>query len=338
MDILFNPVCSDEQRRGHLYRGTLLILPASPASMALVEHARDMIRQAFANDPRHAHTGLEVAQAADILAKLKPAFIHNSQTKTLLQSLLLQEGCDPQDIYQDVPRLRVAYPANYLTTGIAYAHHPHRDTWYSAPPCQLNWWMPLWDYEAEQGIAFHPEYFGRGIANSSASFNYYRWNADGRKNAAQHLKSDTRVQPRAMEPLQLESAVRPVVPAGSIIVFSGDHLHSTVRNETTVARWSIDFRTASLRDLEARSGAPIPDKACTGTSLRDFRRVHDFEPVPEAVVALYDSGQISDGVAVFSPTAEDATASTPLPSSSAPAEPAMTEDKAPAAGLQTVLT
>ena len=35
----------------------------------------------------------------------------------------------------------------------------------------------------------------------SSDFNYYRWNAVGRQNAANHIKTDTRVQPRAKEPL-----------------------------------------------------------------------------------------------------------------------------------------
>ena len=170
----------------------------------------------------------------------------------------MEVGCDPRQTFQDVPRLRVAYPADYLTTGIAYAHHPHRDTWYSAPPCQLNWWMPIYDFDANQGMAFHPRYWGVPTKNSSADFNYYRWNADGRKNAAQHVKSDTRVQPHATETLDPEPGVRLVVPAGGIILFSGAQMHSTVRNETSLARWSIDFRTVNLDDLANCRGPSTP--------------------------------------------------------------------------------
>jgi len=124
-----------------------------------------------------------------ILSRLKPQFIHDPRTRFLLRDLLLGYGCNASNTYQDVPRLRAAYPASYLTTGIAYAHHPHRDTWYSAPPCQLNWWMPLYDFDANQGMAFHPAYWDRAIANGSSDFNYYRWNAVGRQNAAWLLMS-----------------------------------------------------------------------------------------------------------------------------------------------------
>jgi hypothetical protein len=302
MDISFDPAGGDDGRRLRAYQGELTILPPSPASCALVEFARDQIEAAFSpRHPQHAHGELAVTESVEILARLKPQFIHHPETKKHLQRLLVEVGCDPRLTFQDVPRLRVAYPADYLTTGLAYAHHPHRDIWYSAPLCQLNWWMPIYDFDANQGMAFHPRYWGTSIKNSSADFNYYRWNADGRKNAAQHVKSDTRVQPHAREPLELEPAVRLVVPAGGIILFSGAHLHSTVRNETSLARWSIDFRTVNVDDLATRRGPLTSDSTSIGTSLRDFRRVVDFEPMPDEIVAMYDDAPVSDGVAVFAP-------------------------------------
>jgi hypothetical protein len=302
MNIHYCPDSADPQRRARAYGGDLLILPPCSSTLALVDFARELIEEAFSPlDPRQAHENLEVSKAVDALVRLKPYFIHHPRTRTLLQRVLLDVGCNPDQTYQDVPRLRVAYPKDYLTSGIAYAHHPHRDTWYSAPSCQLNWWMPLYDFEAEQGLAFHPQYFDRPIVNSSAEFNYYRWNAEGRKNAGQHVKSDTRKQPQAGEPLELSPDVRLVVPTGGVILFSAQHLHSTVANETCLARWSIDFRTVNLEDLIHRRGAAAVDAACTGTSIRDFRRVHDFEPMPERAVTMYDDAPEVDGVPVYQP-------------------------------------
>jgi hypothetical protein len=60
-----------------------------------------------------------------------------------------------------VPRLRVAYPADYLTTGIANAPHPHRDAWHWAPRCQLSWWMPNADIDADQRKAVPSALLGR---------------------------------------------------------------------------------------------------------------------------------------------------------------------------------
>jgi hypothetical protein len=84
-------------------------------------------------------------------------------------------------------------------------------------------------------------------------------------------------------------------------VFSAAHLHSTVRNETLLARWSIDFRTVNVDDLTNRRGPLTSDSACTGTSLRDFRRVADFAAIPDEIVAMYDDTPVSEGVAVFAP-------------------------------------
>jgi hypothetical protein len=51
--------------------------------------------------------------------------------------------------------------------GFAYAWHPHRDTWYSAPLAQVNYWMPVYEISADNAMAFHPEYFDGAVANDS---------------------------------------------------------------------------------------------------------------------------------------------------------------------------
>jgi hypothetical protein len=123
-----------------------------------------------------------------LLAKLKPAFINHPRCKDLLRNILAEFGCDLEKTYFDVPRLRTSTADGYLTSGIAYAFHPHRDTWYSAPQCQLNWWFPVYDIEPSNGMAFHPQYWSKGCANSSRIYNYDEWNAHSRKEAAkQHL-------------------------------------------------------------------------------------------------------------------------------------------------------
>jgi ectoine hydroxylase-related dioxygenase (phytanoyl-CoA dioxygenase family) len=167
--------------------------------------------------------------------------------------------------------------------------------------CQFNWWAPIYEFVAENGMAFHPRYWNRGVKNGSCDFNYYRWNAESRKNAAQHIGRDTRVQPHAEEPLELEPEIRFIVPPGGVIVFSGAQLHSTVPNTTDMVRWSIDFRTVNIDDVARKRGAPNTDSAATGTSLRDFLRVTDFAPIPEDIVAAYDDGVPEGGLAVFKP-------------------------------------
>ena len=84
--------------------------------------------------------------------------------------------------------MRTAFPGDYLKSGIAYAFHPHRDTWYSAPFCQINWWMPIYDLNSENCMALHPHYFDRAIKNGSSSYNYQKWNQESRFKRRQHVQ------------------------------------------------------------------------------------------------------------------------------------------------------
>jgi hypothetical protein len=185
--------------------------------------------------------------------------------------------------------MRSAYPADFLTSGIAYAFHPHRDTWYSAPHCQLNWWMPIYPLHPENSMGFYPRYFAETIVNNSEIYNYYEWNAKNRATAAQHVRGDTREQPKAQQEID-GVTVRLLPPPGGIILFSGAQLHETVPNRSGIARYSIDFRTVHLDDAEARRGALNVDSHCTGTTMRDYLRASDLEHLPDDVVRLYDDG------------------------------------------------
>jgi ectoine hydroxylase-related dioxygenase (phytanoyl-CoA dioxygenase family) len=189
----------------------------------------------------------------------------------------------------------------YLTTGVGYAHHPHRDTWYSAPLQQVNWWIPLYDICPENTIAFHPYYWEHAIRNGSSQFNYYQWNSL-RKNVAQHVRADTRFQPKAEEPLDhLEPAIRLVVPKDGAVVFSGAQLHSTVPNTSGVTRYSIDFRTVNFDDVTNHKGAPNIDSCPQGTSLRDFMHALTMDRISDEVIREYDKEEPVDGVLVFRP-------------------------------------
>jgi hypothetical protein len=302
--VVFDSRVSDEVRRGQLHQGQIFVFSPRPNSVALCEFARSMIEESFgSHDPRRAQYMMPVEEYVAYVAPLKPKFIHHPETKRLLKNLVNDFAGDLDQTYIDVPRLRMVTHGGYLTSGVGYAHHPHRDTWYSAPMCQLNWWLPIYEIESESSMAFHPRYWNQPVRNTSRDFNYYQWNADGRKNAAQHITSDTRKQPRAEEPLELEPQIRLVCPPGGIILFSAAQMHSTVPNTSGSARYSIDFRTVNIRDLVERSGAPNLDSEPAGTSLRDFLRGSDRASMPEDVIKLYeDLVTKPEGMLVFQPT------------------------------------
>jgi hypothetical protein len=298
--VYFDPAFGERRSLEALYDGEIVVRSPSPASNAFVRHAREAIGAAFPGlDPLKAQYALEVEAFVDRFAPLKTGFIHDPRSRACIQAILNELEFDPDDTYIDVPRLRVATSDGYLTSGVAYVHHPHRDTWYSAPLAQLNWWMPVYDYETSAGMAFHPRYWSRPVRNGSSSFDYYRWNSEGRAQARQHVRSDTRRQPKPEESLELEPELRLIPRAGGLVVFSAAQLHSSCENRSGRSRWSIDFRTVSLGDVIARRGAPNLDSQPSGTSLRDFVRLRDLAPMPEDVARAFDADDEVAGRLVY---------------------------------------
>ena len=288
-NVFFDSPAPDEQRRRALYDGDLFVLRPQPAAVALADIARRHLIDGFeGHDPQTAQHTMAVEAYAAVLSQVKPAFIHDVRCKRLISELVEQAGADPDLVYFDVPRLRSATAQQYLTTGIAFAFHPHRDMWYSAPPQQINWWFPVYDITPENGLAFHTRWFSEPVPNSSEGYNYYRWNAESRGAAASMVAVDTREQPKALAPVELDPDIRVVAPVGAPLLFSPQHLHSTVPNTTDVTRFSIDFRTVHLDDLVSGRGAKLVDSRCTGTTLRDFVRCSDLAPLPSDVIEMYD--------------------------------------------------
>ncbi len=282
---------SDDVRRQQLYCGELFAYTPTSSSLALVEFARQLISEAFNGlDPETAQYHLPVEQYAAVLAELKPRFIHHPESKRLLAGILKEFGCDLDKTYFDVPRMRTATSDDYLTTGIAYAFHPHRDTWYSAPQCQLNWWLPVYELESARSMAFHPRYWSEPVRNGSRAYNYDEWNKTSRFNASQHVKQDTRVQPRAEQPMELDPQIRVITPVGGVLLFSAAQMHSTVPNTTGRTRFSIDFRTVHQDDALAFRGAPNIDSECTGTTMNDYLRGSDLSHLSAELVAMYEPG------------------------------------------------
>jgi len=281
---------TDAQRREHLYRGQLLVYSPTPSSLALVDFARKLAEDAFHPlDPETAQFHVPVERYAAILSELKPKFIHAPESKQCIQGMLRELGCDPEKTYFDVPRMRSSTSDDFLTVGIAYAFHPHRDTWYSAPMCQINWWMPIYPIVPENAMAFHPRYWSHGVKNGSAEYNYQEWNRTSRQNAAQFIKQDTRVQPKPEEPMELDPQIRVIAPPGGVLLFSAAQMHSSVPNTSGHTRFSIDFRTVNVDDVAARRGAPNVDSRCTGTCMGDYLRGTDLTRVPEEYFSLYET-------------------------------------------------
>lgn len=288
--VYYDSPVNDDVRRQQLYSGQLFVYSPQPSTVAFCKFAQSLIEGAFGGlNPREAQHAMPVERYAEILAELKPSFIHHPKSKEFLQQILADLGCDLSKTYFDVPRMRSSTSDGYLTSGIAYAWHPHRDTWYSAPMSQINFWMPIYEITSENAMAFHPHYWAEAVSNSSRQYNYAEWNKLYRQTAAQHLKEDPRPLPRATKPLQLDPQIRLICPVGGIILFSGAQMHSSVPNTSGYTRFSIDFRTVHIDDVLAFGGAPNVDSECTGTTMDDYIRGTDLTHIPSDVVAMYEN-------------------------------------------------
>jgi hypothetical protein len=291
VNIFVDSKLNDGERRKQLYSGAIFLHSPCSSALKLCQLARDLVEEAVKPlDPRKLQDAMTAEQTAAILSELKPRFIHHPKSKEFIREMLAELACDLDKTYFDVPRLRTAFPGDYLKSGIAYAFHPHRDTWYSAPLNQINWWMPIYPIAAENCMAIHPRYWDHPIRNSSSQYNYHKWNMESRHKAAQHVKSDTRIQPRPEEPVELDPQFRLICEPGAVYQFSAAQLHSTVPNTSGMTRYSIDFRTVHLDDVRTQTGAPNIDSACTGTAMGDFLKGTDLSRLPPEALAPYQDG------------------------------------------------
>lgn len=295
---------SIEDNEKAIYRGQLNLLPPTPASIALCDHARRMIEEAFAPyDPVSAQHAIDIDEFVERSAAVKPRFIHDPQTRALQKTYLDELGFDRERTYLDVPRMRVATSGGYLTSGVGHRQPPHRDTWWSAPMQQIQFWLPIFPMSRECSMEFYPHYVETGVENTSGDFNIYQWNASGRLNAAQHRRGDDqRGIPQPCSPLSHPAAVQIVLPVGGAVIFSANQLHATSENVSGGTRFSIDFRIVDGEHVRDGLGALNVDNRSTGTALRDFRRISDEAALDPDIIEKYDIGERpGDGVLVFSP-------------------------------------
>jgi len=274
------------------YNGAIIILPPIPESIALCEWARQLCEEAFHPlDPTTAQHHLDVDRFVEIAAPLKPRFIHHPKTRELQKAYLAALGYDSNRTYLDVPRLRVVTSNSYLKAGVGLNLPPHRDTWWSAPVQQIQFWGPVFPMSRYCSMEFYPYYHRKSLLNNSSNFNIYQWNSTGRKNAAEHRQGeDKRGIPQPTEEFKSIGASQIVLPVGGMVLFSANELHATTENITGKTRFSVDFRIVDVEHVRDGIGAVAVDDSSEGVALRDFRRISDETEFPEELIRQYDSG------------------------------------------------
>ncbi len=277
-------ITDDDDRRRRLFEGGLYLYSAPATSTAIVAWAKELIEHAFAksSNVRTAHAHMDVAAFVERAGPLKSTFTNHQRTKQLCQALIVDMGCDPDRTYFDLPRLRVAPPGEYLTSGVSYAYKPHRDTWYAHPRQLVNYWVPVYDGEPSHVMSMFIDYFDKAVANASSNWDYDEWVKKARFAAAQNVAGETRVHPLPNESLGETTDLRIVQNAGDLMLFSTCQLHATAPNESEQIRYSYDLRTLNIDDVIEGRGPANLDGLATGSTLGDFLRVSDLQPLDVA--------------------------------------------------------
>lgn len=296
--IVVDPAVSGEELRRQLYAGNLVILTRLQALSDFVEYTRRELAEVFwPHDPEHVHEYISASDMAKLLSVWKPRFIHAEQSKKLVREIVAEAGFAPVETHYDLPKPRTSFPVGHLTTGVAFAFPWHRDTWYSAPAQQINWWLPIFPVRADNAMTFDLAKFDRPVPNSSGGFDYYENNAR-RITTATGSTREAQARPGAIDHHAAQDLI--VLPApGEVLLFSGNQLHASTPNTSGLARYSVDFRTVSVPDLKANQGAPLVDVYCTGTAIRDFINVADESGFDEQMVVDVFGPPPSEAMLVF---------------------------------------
>jgi hypothetical protein len=180
---------------------------------------------------------------------------------------------------------------------VAFAFPWHRDTWYSAPAQQINWWLPIFPVRDDNAMKFDPAGFDQAVPNTSDGFDYYQNNAS-RLTTATGVTREVQSRPGAIDHQPDRDLV--ILPApGEVLLFSGNQLHASTPNTSGRSRFSVDFRVVSVPDLLAGRGAPLVDVYCTGTAIRDFVNVADESSFDEDTVVELFGAPPPDAMLVF---------------------------------------
>ena len=157
---------------------------------------------------------------------------------------------------------------------------PHRDTWGSNMPCQINWWASLFPLRPDNTIGFWPAYFDQPVANDTATWSFQAYKAS--------LATDQAMAsaPSAKQPPPLSTAM-PLMPNAlghhsELACFSSQQLHVSIPNRADAFRFSIELRTIHIESAlhpNAHNGAANVDNAQTVPQFDWFKNIETGEKI-----------------------------------------------------------
>ncbi len=266
------PAGNHELRRA-IYGGTVFCLPARTASTRLVSAVIQLLTEELGSQTplRQVQTVMAGDELYQRVGKVRKKLYDEQENRQLVFDLIADIGFVLSDNVIDPARLRAVAHLGHENPKAKPAYTAHRDTWYANPQTQVNWWIPLFDVTRGDSFAFFPSYFQRAVDNDSQEFDYDDW---VEKVGWQNTRGVTAVYPQAREgSFQASDASPFACRAGDIILFSASHLHQTVKNETGLMRFSVDFRSVHLQDTREGFGAPNVDNSSRGSAQNQYVHV-----------------------------------------------------------------
>ena len=153
----------------------------------------------------------------------------------------------------------------------------HRDTWASQVMQQFNWWMPLLEIDENRTLAIYPEYFDKKVPNTTGV-----WSLEILKQKRKEKVPYPQLPQLLTEEMSeeewmlLEKDKQPIViKPGDVLIFSGNHLHGSVINNSGLTRFSSEIRTVDIYDVKNNIGAKNIDGYPHGYHLEWFHSVRD---------------------------------------------------------------
>jgi hypothetical protein len=278
---LTNAEVRDQDRRGSLFEGHLFVYAPRPSTLALSSVTRRILEHQFGPDPALAQQRMSESAFAEHFDAAARGL--NLVVLEMASAIVADFGGDRATTFVGSPTLVATTGHGFLAQGLGSVQHPHRDTWYAASPCQVNWWIPLYDSDASASFAFHVQHWNSPVRNTSSEFRFARWYEEHQMGRSVTWR-DTFADPRPVDPIELSPELRIACQAGGTILSSVSQLYSVVPNETLKTHFSVQFRTVSEGDLVAGFGAADPDAAVQETSLASFVRCSDLTPIPPLLI------------------------------------------------------
>jgi hypothetical protein len=253
-----------------IFPGRIVVFEALADVAALVERTRRMLGEVFGGlPPTTAFETLGADAYREHMKRARAHFRKSEDISWLYRRALIAAGADPETTFIDKLSLRSAPPFDTPYAPGFGTLPPHRDSWGAGLDCQINWWLPFYEITPERTMAIFPRYWDHPIANNSEGWTWQR--------AMKEPGYPT--LPTAQEPVDWGEAIYLVVSPGSLVAFSGSHLHATVPNTTRKARISSDTRTVDLAHLRQGRGAPNVDRAASTPSLDWFHNIESGQPL-----------------------------------------------------------